>query len=204
MKTTVIIAIIIASVVCAVILISMLSEPTPVDNKTGQPNTIQLFVDENRTDANNLKKIHFADIFVDVNGELSPMILGDTTTLEGNLLKKALDEINAKETLSLTVEPELGLLQVMEVPKGDPRYVNAVREYLESYFSTNLVEKSDKCDIGVARVPESELKDYACAKIKDCAWLPLGGMFESQYACCPFPPDGSAGKMPSRCNVLVD
>lgn len=204
-KIVFIVAIIIVAVVIGTVLFLIkMSEPTE-NNKTGHPNTIQLFVDENYSDSNNLKKIHFADIFVNSNGELSLLMLDNPMSVNTTLLQTAIDKIRKEETLPLTVEPELGLIQSLQVPKNDSKYIYAVEEYISiNYgFYTKLTEKTDRCDIGVNSVADSKLKNYMCEKIEGCGWLLLGGMVEKQYACCPVPM-GGVEEMPSRCNILID
>jgi len=118
-------------------LIWMTPEP-PVSNQT-QHNTIQLFADENYFDPYNLKRIHFADIYVNASGELNLIVLNSVaaniTRLQNNL-----DEIRQMDALNLTVEPELGLLQGVQVAKNDSLYIYAVSEYLRMNGFQNEVK----------------------------------------------------------------
>jgi hypothetical protein len=125
--------VLIATVVVIIAAISLFvflfPAPQPASTTTNHPNTIQIFVDENEpSNPNNLKKIHFADLFVNTSGQLSLTILDNS--VNATSLQNAIAKIQQNETLPLTIEPEQGLFQGIQVPKNDTNYIYAVSEYL--------------------------------------------------------------------------
>jgi len=113
-------------IIGAIIWLASIPSPEPVNTV---PNTIKLSVDEDFFDVNNLKEIHFADVYV-INGRISWKEMGGARSADIETLKKALTEINSRESLPLMYEPELGRIMSMDVLKNDSNYIYAVAEYL--------------------------------------------------------------------------
>lgn len=160
--------------------------------QNNKPNMVQLFIDENASDVNNLKRIPFADVYV-VNGSLDVNILKSDADMEIKLLKDAVAEIESKENLSLTIEPEQGLLQEIEVQKNDSNYIYAVADYLGNKgFQTdvkyteydnrpgkmNWTECTDLYD----KIEEDLQNANYCNVNSDCKTLPLGSMY-MEFGC---------------------
>ncbi len=155
-------------------------------NKTEyqQPNTILLFIDEDPSDAGNLKKVHFADIYV-INGSLDADMIEDNSVYL-KMLRDAISEIEQKETLPLLVEPELGLLQEIQVEKNDSDYIYAVAEYL-NMFKTEIIYTNYEKDRG--KLSKFECMDMEeeidreldsanyCETDSDCNTLPLASSY---------------------------
>ncbi len=155
-------------------------------NETGEPNTIELYIDKEPGNPNNLDKIHFADVYVE-NGSIDAVILERGENMYIDILRKDLKDIEKNETLPLIFEPRLGLIQVREVQKNDSDYIYAVAEYLGNSFETNVIYSERKQDR--KRLTEFECMDTYneinrdlqnanyCENDSDCKTLPLAGPY---------------------------
>ncbi|MFH1248920.1 MAG: hypothetical protein V1660_02105 [archaeon] len=152
----------------------------------GNKNTIELYIDKEPHNPDNLDKIHFADVYVK-NGSIDVTLLERGENLYIDILRKDLKEIEKKETLPLMFEPELGLIQVMEVPKNNSDYIYAVDEYLSRSFETKVIYSVPPQD--GRRLSEIECMDVYdeidtelqnanyCGNDSDCRTLPLAGPY---------------------------
>lgn len=147
---------------------------TPSNNSD---NTIRLLIND----------AHFANVYV-INGDLDVDIADKGAYAEIEILRTSIIEINQKETLPLTFEPELGLIQVAEIPKKDSNYIYAVAEYLrEKGFDTKTTYSEYNPQPGKLSWFEctdmydeidSDLQNANyCSSNSDCETLPLAGPY---------------------------
>lgn len=157
---------------------------TPTDTTTShEPNTIKIFADEEPFNANNLKEVHIANVYV-VNGYLYKEVIDSSRELELGILDKSLEEIKGKETLPLVFESQPGLIQAIEINSTDPNYIYAVADYLPlktetkytSYIKREILSGSNCSKLYDEIDTELQNANY-CTVDSDCQTLPLGSMY---------------------------
>jgi hypothetical protein len=125
---------------CVYCVIKLSPAPNPATPGTATSRTLGVYVDEEPMNPQNLKEINIADITVANDGNLTLNILKKDAP-QIKQLQKALKEIAAKPTLTLTGENEIVVngqkvlaMQGWEVKKGEPDYIHAVAETLRMEF----------------------------------------------------------------------
>ncbi|MCX6742228.1 MAG: hypothetical protein NTX24_03590 [Candidatus Pacearchaeota archaeon] len=175
--------IIIVLLVLGTILLCLFSDSDKIITYE-KPNTIKVYADENSSDADNLKEVHLANVYV-VDGELYEEIINESKEVELALLAKTLQEIKeGKINLTLTVEPQLGLIQAVEISKNDPNYIYAVAEYLPfrtetvytSYIPKEVLSGANCSNLYDQIDTDLQNANY-CNLDSDCETLPLAGPY---------------------------
>ena len=106
-----------------------------------QPNSILIYVDEDPEDVNNINQVHIANVAVS-EGKLELIVIEEHEGI--GRLRTAIIEIQAKETLPLTIEQmEDGTLVRGDRPvtPEEPEYIYAVQEDLIHYGFLGKVGK---------------------------------------------------------------
>ena len=106
------------------------------------PNSILIYVDENPEDVNNINLIHIANIMIS-EGKLELIIIKEHEEI--GRLRTAIIEIQAKETLPLTIElrEDDGTVVIGDklVRPKEPEYIYAVQKNLINYGFLGKFEK---------------------------------------------------------------
>ena len=106
------------------------------------PNSILIYVDEDPENVNNINQIHIANVAVS-EGKLELIVIEKHEKI--GRLRTAIIEIQAKETLPLTIEwmEDDGTLVMGDKPvtPEEPEYIYAVQEDLTKYGFLGKVRK---------------------------------------------------------------
>ena len=105
------------------------------------PNSILIYVDEDPEDVNNINQVHIANVAVS-EGKLELIVIEEHEGI--GRLRTAIIEIQAKETLPLTIEQMEDDTLVMgdrPVTPEEPEYIYAVQEDLIHYGFLGKVGK---------------------------------------------------------------